>query len=83
MNLHEPYWVSVMSYRYFNGDSQRPLFVYVEKGYDKSVLPKPLREIVGSPQVMNIDIAQFGDKGQALFLKNHYLEAKISFSENG
>ena len=81
MNLYEPYWVSVMSYRYFKDDSQQPQFVYVKKGYDKSVLPKPLREIVISPQVVNIDVAQFGPKGVAFFLENHYVGAEIIFTE--
>ena len=81
MNCHKTHVESVVSYKYFKGNCRQPYFLYVENGYDKSVLPKALSEIVKDSQVKDIDIAQFGPAGMAFFLNNHYVGAEIAFSE--
>ena len=72
----------VISYRYFKPNSKQPKFVYVEVGYDKSVLPVVLKGIVEDPRIAEIDISDFGHRAKGLFLEHHYIAPDVSFTEN-
>jgi hypothetical protein len=72
----------VISYRYFKPNSKQPRFVYIDVGYDKSVLPIALRGIVEEPRITEIDISDFGPRAIDLFLVHHYIAPDVSFTEN-
>jgi len=69
---------NVTAYTYHIQGSTQPQFVYVEEGYDKSVLPPNVRRVVRSPRKTTLFVGSiFGSAGKKFFYANHYVGCEL------